>query len=38
MNKLLQLKMMPTVVADTGDLETIKQHQPQDATITPVWC
>ena len=35
MNKLQQLKSMTTVVADTGDLEAIKQYQPQDATTNP---
>ena len=35
MNKLEQLKSMTTVVADTGDLEAIKQYQPQDATTNP---
>ncbi|MDC9719290.1 MAG: transaldolase [Gammaproteobacteria bacterium] len=35
MNKLQQLKAMTTVVADTGDLEAIKQYQPQDATTNP---
>jgi transaldolase len=34
-NKLAQLKTMTTVVADTGDLEAIKQWQPQDATTNP---
>jgi len=34
-NKLEQLKTMTTVVADTGDLEAIKQWQPQDATTNP---
>lgn len=35
MNKLEQLKLMTTVVADTGDIEAIKQWQPQDATTNP---
>lgn len=35
MNKLEQLKSMTTVVADTGDIETIKQFAPQDATTNP---
>jgi transaldolase len=35
MNKLQQLKTMTTVVADTGDLEAIRQYQPQDATTNP---
>ena len=34
-NKLDQLRKMTTVVADTGDLEAIKQYQPQDATTNP---
>ena len=35
MNKLEQLKTMTTVVADTGDIEAIKQYQPEDATTNP---
>lgn len=35
MNKLQQLKAMTRVVADTGDLEAIKQYQPEDATTNP---
>ncbi len=35
MNKLQQLKGMTTVVADTGDIEAIKHHQPKDATTNP---
>lgn len=35
MNKLKQLKQMTTVVADTGDIEAIKLHQPTDATTNP---
>jgi transaldolase len=35
MNKLEQLKSMTTVVADTGDIEAIKQYLPQDATTNP---
>ena len=35
MNKLDQLKTMTTVVADTGDIDTIKQYAPQDATTNP---
>lgn len=34
-NKLQQLKKMTTVVADTGDIEAIKQWQPEDATTNP---
>tara|TARA_R110001583_G_scaffold37474_1_gene122033 strand:- start:1495 stop:2442 length:948 start_codon:yes stop_codon:yes gene_type:complete len=35
MNKLQQLRKMTTVVADTGDIQAIKQYQPQDATTNP---
>jgi transaldolase len=35
MNKLSQLKSMTSVVADTGDIEAIKQFTPQDATTNP---
>jgi len=36
MNNLLeQLKSMTTIVADTGDIEAIHHHQPQDATTNP---
>ena len=35
MNKLDQLKTMTTVVADTGEIEAIKQFSPQDATTNP---
>jgi transaldolase len=35
MNKLEQLKSMTTVVADTGDIASIKQYSPQDATTNP---
>jgi transaldolase len=34
-NKLEQLKMMTDVVADTGDIEAMKQFKPQDATTNP---
>jgi len=34
-SKLDQLKKMTTVVADTGDIQAIKQWQPQDATTNP---
>ncbi len=34
-NQLEQLRTMTTVVADTGDLEAIKQWQPEDATTNP---
>jgi transaldolase len=33
--KLDQLKKWTTIVADTGDIEAIKQHQPEDATTNP---
>jgi transaldolase len=35
MNVLESLKRYTTVVADTGDLEAIAQHRPQDATTNP---
>lgn len=35
MNQLDSLKKMTVVVADTGDIEAIKQFQPQDATTNP---
>ncbi|HYQ70522.1 MAG TPA: transaldolase [Gammaproteobacteria bacterium] len=35
MNKLEQLKSMTTVVADTGDIESIAEHRPTDATTNP---
>lgn len=35
MNKLAQLKQMTTVVADTGDVASIIDYQPQDATTNP---
>jgi len=34
-NQLEQLKQFTTVVADTGDFQTIKQFEPQDATTNP---
>ncbi len=34
-NKLEQLKAMTDVVADTGDIEAIREFQPQDATTNP---
>lgn len=34
-NKLDQLRKMTVVVADTGDLQAIKQWKPQDATTNP---
>lgn len=35
MNQLDQLKKFTTVVADTGDFESIKKYAPQDATTNP---
>jgi transaldolase len=35
MNQYEQLKTMTTVVADTGDIESIRQFVPQDATTNP---
>lgn len=35
MNKLKQLREMTTVVADTGDIESIARYKPQDATTNP---
>jgi transaldolase len=34
-NQLEQLKTMTTVVADTGDIGSIQQYAPQDATTNP---
>jgi len=34
-NQLEQLKTMTVVVADTGDLDAIAEHRPQDATTNP---
>jgi transaldolase len=34
-NKLKELKKHTVVVADTGDFESIKKYQPQDATTNP---
>lgn len=34
-NKYLELKKVTTIVADTGDIEAIRQHKPQDATTNP---
>lgn len=34
-NKLEGLKKHTVIVADTGDIEAIKQHKPQDATTNP---
>lgn len=35
MSQLDALRKMTVVVADTGDIEAIKQYQPQDATTNP---
>jgi transaldolase len=35
MSQLDSLKKVTTVVADTGDLEAMKQYRPQDATTNP---
>ncbi len=35
MNQLEALKKYTTVVADSGDIEAIRQFQPQDATTNP---
>ncbi|NOX25162.1 MAG: transaldolase [Deltaproteobacteria bacterium] len=35
MNKLEQLKTMTTVVADSGDFDSIKEYKPTDATTNP---
>ena len=35
LNLLSQLKKVTTVVADTGDINSIKQYHPQDATTNP---
>ncbi len=35
MNQLAQLQQFTTLVADTGDIESIRRYQPQDATTNP---
>jgi len=35
MDKLAQLRQLTTIVADTGDIESIKQYLPTDATTNP---
>ena len=35
MNSLEQLKQHTVVVADTGEIDAIAAHQPQDATTNP---
>lgn len=34
-NKFTELKKLTVIVADTGDIEAIRQHKPQDATTNP---
>ena len=34
-NLLEQLKSMTAIVADTGDIEAIRKHHPEDATTNP---
>ncbi|NGX43833.1 MAG: Transaldolase [Chlamydiae bacterium] len=34
-NKLEQLRLMTTIVADTGDIDSIKRYSPTDATTNP---
>ena len=35
MNQLEQLKQYTTVVADTGDFNSLRAHAPRDATTNP---
>ncbi|NCW78650.1 MAG: transaldolase, partial [Oxalobacteraceae bacterium] len=35
MNQLEQLKQYTTVVADTGDFQTMQAYSPRDATTNP---
>jgi transaldolase len=35
LNQLDQIKKFTTVVADTGDVETIREFKPKDATTNP---
>ena len=35
MNKLEQLRKITTIVADTGDFESIVKYKPTDATTNP---
>ncbi len=35
MNQLEALKQFTTVVADSGDIESIRNYHPQDATTNP---
>jgi transaldolase len=34
-SQLDQLKTMTAIVADTGDIEAMRHHQPEDATTNP---
>ena len=34
-SKLDQLRTMTTIVADTGDMESIRAYQPTDSTTNP---
>jgi transaldolase len=34
-NKLQSLKRLTTIVADTGEIDAIRKHKPQDATTNP---
>ena len=34
-SQLSQLKALTTIVADTGDFESMRQYHPQDATTNP---
>lgn len=35
MNQLDSIKQFTTVVADSGDIESIRHYQPEDATTNP---
>ena len=35
MNQLESIKKFTTIVADTGDIQSIQAYQPQDATTNP---
>ncbi len=35
MNQIEQLQQFTTLVADTGDIEAIRQYTPEDATTNP---
>ncbi len=38
MNQLDSIKQFTTVVADSGDIESIRHYHPEDATPTPLCC